>query len=36
MHTPVEMIAYADLDAAVELIVETIRSMKKDHDFTPR
>lgn len=36
MHTPVEMIAYDDLDAAIELIARTIRAMKKDHDFTPR
>ena len=36
MHTPVEMISYADLGAAVELLVATMRAMKKDHDFTPR
>lgn len=36
MHTPVEMIAYDDLDAAVELIAQTIRAMDRDHDFTPR
>lgn len=36
MHTPVEMISLDDLDAAAELIAQTIRAMKKKHDFTPR
>jgi endoglucanase len=36
MHTPVELVSRDDLDAAATLIAETIKAMKKNHDFTPR
>ncbi|MCG3179428.1 MAG: putative aminopeptidase YsdC [Phycisphaerae bacterium] len=36
MHTPVEVVSTDDLDAAVKLLAAAIRSMKKNHDFTPR
>ncbi|HVR30692.1 MAG TPA: M42 family metallopeptidase [Thermoanaerobaculia bacterium] len=35
MHTPVEMVALADLDVAAELIAELVTTTKTDAGFTP-
>jgi endoglucanase len=35
MHTQVEIVALADLDNTVELLVEFVRSVKDDTDFRP-
>ena len=35
MHTPVEMVSLKDTEQAIRLLVEFIRALKTNMDFTP-
>ena len=36
MHSPVEVVALADMDSCAELMAEFLRGLPADADFTPR
>ena len=36
MHTPVEMVSLDDVDNSVRLLIEFVRALRPDMDFTPR